>query len=113
MKKSSRAEILANSSGWVAAVLNITPGLGTGYIYQRRWKAYWLTTVISFLWILIDFYNDLGISTLDPAESQNEFEGFLGLFAIAIISAIEAALSNKAAKETYGENIKISIDNKN
>ena len=30
----SKQEILAASSGWVAVVLNVVPGLGTGYLYQ-------------------------------------------------------------------------------
>jgi len=36
VEKLSRNQILGASSGWVAVVLNILPGLGAGYIYQRR-----------------------------------------------------------------------------
>ena len=32
----TKQEILAASAGWVAVTLNVLPGLGTGYLYQRR-----------------------------------------------------------------------------
>ena len=44
MDKISKEEVLASSSGWVASLLNFLPGVGTGYLYQRRWLAYFLTT---------------------------------------------------------------------
>ena len=28
----------------IAVTLNVLPGLGAGYLYQRRWKAYWITS---------------------------------------------------------------------
>ena len=40
----TREQILAASAGWVAVVLNLVPGLGSGYLYQRRWRAYWITS---------------------------------------------------------------------
>ena len=40
MDKPSKAQILAASSGWVATTLNFLPGLGAGYLYQRRWGPY-------------------------------------------------------------------------
>ena len=46
----SREQILAASAGWVAVVLNVIPGLGAGYLYQRRWKAYWITSVLATAW---------------------------------------------------------------
>ena len=48
----SKEEILAASSGWVAVVLNVVPGLGTGYLYQRRWRAYWLTSALATSWFV-------------------------------------------------------------
>ena len=36
----TKQEILAASAGWVAATLKVLQGLGAGYLYQRRWKAY-------------------------------------------------------------------------
>ena len=40
MSYPSKEEILASSKGWVASFLNFLPGLGSGYLYQRRWKPY-------------------------------------------------------------------------
>ena len=40
----TKQEILAASAGWVAVTLNVLPGLGAGYLYQRRWKAYGITS---------------------------------------------------------------------
>ena len=37
MSYPSKEEILASSKGWVASFLNFFPGLGSGYLYQRRW----------------------------------------------------------------------------
>ena len=34
----SKQKILAAFGGWVAVPLNVLPGLGAGYLYQRRWK---------------------------------------------------------------------------
>ena len=46
----TREQILAASAGWVAVVLNVLPGLGTGYLYQRRWRAYWITSALASAW---------------------------------------------------------------
>ena len=43
----TRREIIAASAGWVAVTLNVVPGLGAGYLYQRRWKAYWITSALA------------------------------------------------------------------
>ena len=42
----TKQEILAASAGWVAVTLNVLPDLGAGYLYQRRWKAYWITSAL-------------------------------------------------------------------
>ena len=49
----SPKEILAASAGWVAVVLNVVPGLGAGYLYQRRWKAYWITSALATSWFVL------------------------------------------------------------
>ena len=36
----------------VAVVLNVVPGLGAGYLYQRRWKAYWITSALATSWFV-------------------------------------------------------------
>ena len=43
----TKQEILAASTGWVAVTLNVVPGLGAGYLYQRRWKTYWITSALA------------------------------------------------------------------
>tara|TARA_B100000700_G_scaffold321627_1_gene421292 strand:- start:1329 stop:1466 length:138 start_codon:yes stop_codon:yes gene_type:complete len=43
MDNPSKEQILAASNGWVATTLNFLPGLGAGYLYQRRWWPYFLT----------------------------------------------------------------------
>ena len=95
MEKLSKDEILASSSIWVSIFLNFIPGLGTGYIYQRRWKAYWLTTIASSLWLIICFLKEVSIDPNDPAiiKSQNIY--LIGLFIISIITAIESWISTK------------------
>ena len=32
----TKQEILAASAGWIAVTLSVLPGLGAGYLYQRR-----------------------------------------------------------------------------
>ncbi len=43
MDNPSKEQILASSSGWIALTLNFLPGLGAGYLYQRRWIPYFIT----------------------------------------------------------------------
>ncbi len=90
MDESLQKKILGNSAGWVAALLNFFPGLGTGYIYQRRWKAYWATTAISALWVFLGSYRDLSVDKSDPIQSSSDTSVFIGLFTIAAITAFEA-----------------------
>jgi len=99
VEKFSRNQILGASSGWVAVVLNILPGLGAGYIYQRRWKAYWLTSVVSSLWVLIGLIRQLKVESADLASIQSDQVGFYGLFAIAAITACEAGVAVKNVRE--------------
>ena len=67
MSYPSRDEILASSKGWVASFLNFLPGLGSGYLYQRRWKPYFFTIIASIAWFA------LGIFLQGDSEpSQNE-----------------------------------------
>ncbi len=99
MNENLKKEILASSSGWVSALLNFFPGLGVGYIYQRRWRAYWITTLTSIIWLIYTFYNDLTIDHLDPLETSNDSISFLGLFLIAVITSFEAWIAVKHAKK--------------
>ena len=53
MDKLSKEQVLASSSGWVASLLNFLPGVGTGYLYQRRWLTYFITTGVVTAWFVI------------------------------------------------------------
>tara|TARA_Y100001968_G_C19320114_1_gene698766 strand:- start:21 stop:335 length:315 start_codon:yes stop_codon:yes gene_type:complete len=99
MKEPTKQELIASSSIWVSAILNFFPGLGSGYLYQRRWKAYWITTLISALWLTIGFYNQLNIDPSDPAPLQSDQTGILGLFFIALFTSVESAWSVNRARE--------------
>ena len=109
MSYPSRDEILASSKGWVASFLNFLPGLGSGYLYQRRWKAYFLTLTASTAWFA------LGIFLQGDSEpSQNEqIIGISGLFFISIVTVIEANLAfKKASNKTKAEKKKIIFTTK-
>ena len=104
MKKPSQDEILSSSAAWVAIVLNLLPGLGTGYIYQRRWNAYWSTIISSTIWIFIGVYRDLALDPSDPATNQEGLFGFLGLLFIALFTSIEAGYKIKVKKDFIHKN---------
>ena len=105
----SRDQILASSRGWVASLLNFIPGLGSGYLYQRRWKPYFFTITASTAWFA------LGIFLQGNSEpSQNEqIIGISGLFFISIVTVIEANLAfKKASIKTKAEKEMIVSSNK-
>jgi len=93
MSYSSRDEILASSRGWVASFLNFLPGLGSGYLYQRRWKPYFLTIFASTAWFALGFFLQ---GDSEPSQSE-QIIGISGLFFISIVTVIEANLSFKKA----------------
>ena len=90
-------EILAASAGWVAVTLNVVPGLGAGYLYQRRWKAYLITTVSATTWFVLGAVLGQGAEVAE--EIQNQLIGFLGLVALAAGTAVEAGLAAKKSRE--------------
>jgi uncharacterized membrane protein YhaH (DUF805 family) len=92
----SREQILAASAGWVAALLNVVPGLGAGYLYQRRWKAYWITSTLATAWFAAGAA--LGQNAEASAEAQNQLVGLIGLLLLAAVTASEAALAVKRAR---------------
>jgi hypothetical protein len=92
--------ILGASSPWVAVVLNLVPGLGTGYIYQRRWRAYWLTTGGATAWFVA---GALLAQPVDPVlmpdvVQQNQLIGLAGLLILAAITATEAGIAARRAQ---------------
>ena len=72
----SRDEILASSKGWVASFLNFLPGLGSGYLYQRRWKPYFFTITASSAWFVLGFFLQ---GDSEPSQSE-QIIGISGLF---------------------------------
>ncbi len=99
MERPSKEEIVASSAGWLGVILNIIPGLGTGYIYQRRWKAYWITTGLTSLWLLIMLLNQVSKDSIDPLPDSTEGIRVIGLLIITIITAVEAGLQVKKSRE--------------
>jgi hypothetical protein len=87
----SRDQILAASAGWVAVVLNVVPGLGAGYLYQRRWRAYWITSALATAWFVAGAA--LGQNADAATEAQNQLVGLVGLVALAAVTATEAGLA--------------------
>jgi hypothetical protein len=94
----SRDEILAASAGWVAVLLNVLPGLGAGYLYQRRWKAYWITSSLATAWFVAGAL--LGQSGDAAAESQNQLVGLIGLLVLAAVTATEAGLAIRRVRQS-------------
>ncbi len=93
----TREQILAASAGWVAVVLNVVPGLGAGYLYQRRWKAYWITSALATAWFVAGAV--LGQDAEAAAEAQNQLVGLLGLVLLAGVTATEAGLAVKRVRQ--------------
>lgn len=94
----TREQILAASAGWVAVLLNVLPGLGTGYLYQRRWKAYWITSALATAWFVAGAV--LGKNADAAAEAQNQLVGLLGLLLLAAVTATEAGLAVKRTRQS-------------
>ena len=91
-----RDQVLAASAGWVAALLNVLPGLGAGYLYQRRWKAYWTTSALATAWFVAGAA--LGQNAAEEAETSNQLVGLVGLLLLAAITAAEAGLAVKRVR---------------
>ena len=92
----SREQILAASAGWVAVLLNVVPGLGAGYLYQRGWKAYWITSALATAWFVAGAV--LGQDAEPTAEAQNQLVGLIGLLLLAGGTATEAGLAVKKVR---------------
>ncbi|MCP9795429.1 hypothetical protein [Synechococcus lacustris] len=92
----NREQILAASAGWVAVLLNVIPGLGAGYLYQRRWRAYWITSALATSWFVAGAV--LAQNADAAAESQNQLVGLIGLIVLAVVTATEAGLAVKKVR---------------
>ena len=92
----TKQEILAASAGWVAVTLNVLPDLGAGYLYQRRWKAYWITSALATTWFVLGAV--LGQDAGAAEEIQNQLVGLGGIVALAAGTTVEAGLEVKKAR---------------
>ena len=92
----TKHEILAASADWAAVILNVVPDLGNGYLYQRRWKAYWITSALATTWFVLGAA--LGQEAKAGEELQNQLIGLGGLVAIAAGTTVEAGLAVKKAR---------------
>ena len=82
----------------MAVALNVVPGLGTGYLYQRRWRAYWITAVGNGAWLAAGALFSQGSTTeMDP---KTQLIGLLGLSILGIVTAIEAGQTVKKVRQT-------------
>ena len=93
----TKREILAASAGWVAVTLNVVPGLGAGYLYQRRWRAYWITSALATTWFVLGAV--LGQGAQGAQDIQNQLVGLVGLIALAAGTAVEAGIAVKKSRE--------------
>ena len=90
-----RKAVLAASAPWLGALLNVLPGLGAGYLYQRRWRAWWITTVLSSGWFLLGALLQPNPAEIDPS---SRLVGLGGLLLLAAVSAVEAFLAARRAR---------------
>jgi hypothetical protein len=97
----SKRQIVACGSAWVAALLNIVPGLGTGYIYQRRWRAYWITSAVATLWFGVGLVQsqDVDPALMPDVVQRNQLVGLGGFLVLAVVTAAEAARARGRAQE--------------
>ena len=93
MDNPSKEQILAASSGWVATTLNFFPGLGAGYIYQRRWVPYFVTGGLATAWFVLGTVLN---GDKDPTNTE-QLIGIGGLLLISIATMIEAKIAHNKA----------------
>jgi hypothetical protein len=90
-----RKAVLAASAPWLGALLNVLPGLGAGYLYQRRWRAWWITSGLSSAWFLLGALQQPDPAVIDP---RSRLVGLGGLLLLAAVSAVEAFLAARRAR---------------
>tara|TARA_Y100001933_G_C18941335_1_gene539693 strand:+ start:83 stop:436 length:354 start_codon:yes stop_codon:yes gene_type:complete len=98
--------IIASSSGWVSSLLNLFPGIGVGYIYQRRWRPYFLTIGTVIIWFISGIL-------LQKNNIPTETEQIIGLSGLALISLITSIESNLAHKKSFEAITEISSESNN
>jgi hypothetical protein len=92
--------ILAAAAPWLAALLNVVPGLGAGYIYQRRWRAWWITTAVATAWFLLGAMTagDAGLADAQAIDPRQQLIGLGGLLLLALLTAAEAFRRGRQAR---------------
>ena len=101
MNQPSQDQVLAASAGWVAVVLNVVPGLGAGYLYQRRWRAWWITSALATAWFVAGAVlagAGSGVEINPGDDPTNQLIGLLGLLVLAAVTAAEAGLAVKRVR---------------
>jgi len=93
----NRQAVLAASAPWLGALLNVLPGLGAGYLYQRRWRAWWITSFLATGWFVLG-----AVLQGDPAavapDPRIQLAGLAGLLLLAAVTAVEAFLAARRAR---------------
>ncbi len=102
MNNLKKEEILASSSKWIASLLNLLPGLGTGYIYQRRWLPYFFTIGATSLWFILGLILQ---GNSEPTQ-KDQLIGIAGLLLISIVTAIESNIAQKQSVRFLQEDSK-------
>ena len=74
----------------------MVPAVGTRYLFERRWKAYWITSALATTWFVLGAV--LGQDAQAAEELQNQLVGLGGLVALAAGTAVEAGLAVKTAR---------------
>ena len=108
MEKLPSKEILAASSVWVAITLNILPGLGAGYLYQRRWIPYFATGGAATAWFVLGAILN---GDTEPTKAE-QLIGIGGLFLISITTMIEAKIVHKKATIAVEEQLQAKTPKK-
>lgn len=67
-------------------------------MYQRRWKAYWITSALASTWFVAGAI--LGQNADSAADSQNRLVGLIGLLLLAACTATEAGLAVKKLRQS-------------
>ena len=101
MNQPSQDQVLAASAGWVAVALNVVPGLGAGYLYQRRWRAWWITSALATAWFVAGAVlagAGSGVEINPGDDPTNQLIGVLGLLALASVTATESGLAVKRVR---------------
>ena len=108
MDNPTKEQILASSSGWVATTLNFLPGLGAGYLYQRRWILYFVTVGAATAWFVLGAILN---GDTEPTQAE-QLIGIGGLFLISIITMVEAKIAHKKATLAVKEQLQAKTTKK-